>query len=318
MLAPNGILSKGDDEKIDMITILEQGRSEVYLASNTHDLPIGAFNHDQYKTPDPSWWKLEPKQFLPMLKRELLTNQSLRAGGAWQTNRCQEIYDEYISQEERVMPLRVRKIMDTDAAIKALECKTVKFTQPVDFNDFQEGSADFDDLYKYANAATAHMNRIKDFYVTSFGEGPWNYLALSIYGNSGNGVLFVYNTEKICKCFQQNLVPVRYVFAPPHLNHDESVSRALHFKHIPWEYEKEWRLILHKDEIDSMKLRDMGSYSALLPLDMSALDFIYIGPRVSQEDSRKIHELAQSLNNPRLEVFNINYPINQYNVIVPS
>lgn len=329
LLQPNGILYKEYAQGIDVVTVHVNGKHEVYLAANTTEFQIGTFDYGQYDIPDPSWQHLPPALFLPILLDIIKKNLSHPGGNnCWQTEMAKYIYDIYIKLETKDPPVLVRKVMDTEAALKALEHSTIKFTKPKAFNDFQEGAANRSEFCNGSDkdikeAVEQHMEEINKYLVTCFTEGPWNYLALSLYGNKGDGVIFVYNSKKLSSFFHKELIQVHYVFYPPHLETGTPSSKALHFKHIPWEYEKEWRLILTKEEIESIRKESsdlqpdfkIDDDSELLYLNPEVLEYIYIGPKVSPENCDEIRRYANTLKIPKGNIMDIRYPINQYNII---
>lgn len=293
----NCILIKEAINEKDLVSIIEGNTPTLYLTSDLSDEPIGQL--DTYKI-SKDWIKLKPKVFLPLIKNNIMVLSSIP--GATNTGQCiQEklIYDFFIQKEERKIPQNLRKVMSIDAAIETIKNKTLKFTPPSKFNDFQEGFASFSDLGyepldESGRPVEDYEQLIDKFYVSCFSEGAWNNLSLSIYGDKGKGVMLIFNGEKLEQSYGLELKPVKYMFNEPSLgtlDSDEKIAKALQAKHISWEYEKEWRFIQRKEGL-CYTGNHLGDGSILLPFSGEALKYIYIGPKA---DPQKKQELLQTL-----------------------
>lgn len=283
----NGILVKGG--AVDIVTMVVNEQRRVYLSTDTLDEPIGVLDRE---TPSNTWIELPESIYIPIVKHLALVNDGLPGGKlAWQTGKAKEIYDTYISAIERNKPKRLRKFVNMEGAIATLKGMTLKFTPPHDFNDIQEGASYILDPSNEYIAPEAAL--VDDIFITCFAEGPWNNMALSLYGDSGKGVMFEFDCEKLEEDFQTRLIPIKYQFSPPVCSSSE-IERAFTAKHVPWEYEKEWRFILSSEDIkqrNAEKMKDCDS--VLLPFKKEALYAIYFGPRANEDDIQNIRSIVQ-------------------------
>lgn len=291
------ILIKNAVNGNDLVSIIQNGEPTLYLTNTLSDSPIGQL--DCYEVSH-TWLKLSPKIFLPLIKHDLMLLSCI--SGAENTGQAiqeKRIYDYFIQKAERQLPRNLRKVMSMDAAIATIKSKSLKFTPPSKFNDFQEGFANFTDINyepvdEQGQAITNYDQLIDKFYVTCFGEGPWNNLALSIYGDEGKGAMFIFNSQKLEECYRHRLEPIKYLFDEPNLgilNSDEKIYNALQAKHISWEYEKEWRFIIRKEKVGESS-NHLEDSSVVLPFHESALLYIYVGPKA---DTMKRQELLDAI-----------------------
>ena len=287
MFYENGILVKGG--AVDIVTMVVNEQQRVYLSTDTLDEPIGVLDRE---TPSNTWIELPEAIYIPIVKHLALVNDGLPGGqSAWQTGKAKEIYDTYISAIERNKPKRLRKVVNMEGALKTLEGMTLKFTPPHEFNDIQEGASYIlDPSNEYIAPEAALVN---DIFIACFAEGPWNNMALSLYGDNGKGVMFVFDCEKLEEDFQSSLIPIKYQFSPP-VCFSSEIEQAFTVKHVPWEYEKEWRFILSSEDVNLLKAKKMETCdSFLVPFKKEALYAIYFGPRAKREDIQNILSKVQ-------------------------
>lgn len=288
MFFENGILVKGG--AVDIVTMVVNEQQRVYLSTDTLDEPIGVLNRD---TPSDTWIELPEAIYIPIVKHLALVNEGLPGGkSAWQTDKAKEIYDTYISAIERNKPKRLRKVMNMKGAIETLEGMTLKFTPPHEFNDIQEGASYILDPSNEYIAPEAAL--VDDIFITCFAEGPWNNTALSLYGDKGKGVMFVFDCEKLEEDFQSSLIPIKYQFSPP-VCFSSGIEHAFTAKHVPWEYEKEWRFILSSEDVNILnadKMPDCDSF--LVPFKKESIYAIYFGPRANEDDIKNIRSIVQN------------------------
>lgn len=287
MFNENGILVKGG--AVDIVTMVVNEQQRVYLSTDTLDEPIGVLDRE---TPSNTWIELPEAIYIPIVKHLALVNDGLLGGkSAWQTGKAKEIYDTYISAIKRNKPKRLRKVVNMEGAIATLKGMTLKFTPPHDFNDIQEGASYILDPSNEYIAPEAAL--VDDIFITCFAEGPWNNMALSLYGDNGKGVMFVFDCEKLEEDFQSSLIPIKYQFSPP-VCFSSEIEQAFTVKHVPWEYEKEWRFILSSEDIkqrNAEKMKDCDS--VLLPFKKEALYAIYFGPRANEDDIQNIRSIVR-------------------------
>lgn len=288
MFFENGILVKGG--AVDIVTMVVNEQQRVYLSTDTLDEPIGVLNRD---TPSDTWIELPEAIYIPIVKHLALVNEGLPGGkSAWQTDKAKEIYDTYISAIERNKPKRLRKVMNMKGAIETLEGMTLKFTPPHEFNDIQEGASYILDPSNEYIAPEAAL--VDDIFITCFAEGPWNNTALSLYGDKGKGVMFVFDCEKLEEDFQSSLIPIKYQFSPP-VCFSSGIEHAFTAKHVPWEYEKEWRFILSSEDVNILNADRMPNCdSFLVPFKKESIYAIYFGPRANEDDIKKIRSIVQN------------------------
>lgn len=265
----------------------------IYFINKVLPLPLGKFNEisEDYT----EWIKLPANLFLPLLKNLAGTNDKDEKGkSTGVANAAKRLYDYFLDKEKilRNQPALIRKVLDIDTAICSLAKQTIKFTPRDEFNDIQEGYVRY---YEGCPAYTLIKDTIErklneemeKYRIACFAEGPWNNLALSLYGNKGNGVLFIFNAEKLSKQLNQELSPIKYRYNPPKCSADNipvAALEALKCKHISWEYEKEWRYIMKKDELKALQAQPMkNSKSLLWEFKMDALEKILVGPRVCDD-----------------------------------
>lgn len=269
------------------MVVNEQQR--VYLSTDTLDEPIGVLDRE---TPSNTWIELPEVIYIPIVKHLALVNDGLPGGNAaWQTGRAKEIYDTYISAIERNKPKILRKVVNMEGAIATLKCMTLKFTPPHEFNDIQEGASyilDPSNEYIVPKAVS-----VDDIFITCFSEGPWNNMALSLYGDNGKGVMFVFDCEKLEEDFQSSLIPIKYQFSPP-LCCLQEIEQAFTVKHVPWEYETEWRFILSSEDLNILNADKMPNCdSFLVPFKKESIYAIYFGPRANEDDIQNIRSIVQ-------------------------
>lgn len=288
MFFENGILVKGG--AVDIVTMVVNEQQRVYLSTDTLDEPIGVLNRD---TPSDTWIELPEAIYIPIVKHLALVNEGLPGGkSAWQTDKAKEIYDTYISAIERNKPKRLRKVVNMKGAIETLEGMTLKFTPPHEFNDIQEGASYILDPSNEYIAPEAAL--VDDIFITCFAEGPWNNIALSLYGDNGKGVMFVFDCEKLEENFQSRLIPIKYQFSPPEC-FSSGIEQAFTVKHVPWEYEKEWRFILSSEDVNILNADKMPNCdSFLVPFKKESIYAIYFGPRAKREDIQHILSIVQN------------------------
>ena len=287
MFFENGILVKGG--AVDIVTMVVNEQQRVYLSTDTLDEPIGVLERD---TPSDTWIELPEAIYIPIVKHLALVNDGLSGGSSeWQTGKAKEIYDTYISVLKRDKPKRLRKVVNMEGAIATLKGMTLKFTPPHEFNDIQEGAAYI--LAPSNEYISTEDALVDDIFITCFAEGPWNNMALSLYGDNGKGVMFVFDSEKLEEDFQSRLIPIKYQFSPP-VCFSSGIEHAFTAKHVPWEYEKEWRFILSSEDVNLLKAKKMETCdSFLVPFKKEALYAIYFGPRAKREDIQHILSIVK-------------------------
>lgn len=287
MFYENGILVKGG--AVDIVTMVVNEQRRVYLSTDTLDEPIGVLDRE---TPSNTWIELPEAIYIPIVKHLALVNEGLLGGkSAWQTDKAKEIYDTYISVLKRDKPKRLRKVVNMEGAIATLKGMTLKFTPPHEFNDIQEGAAYILDPSNEYIAPEAAL--VDDIFITCFAEGPWNNIALSLYGDNGKGVMFVFDCEKLEENFQSRLIPIKYQFSPPEC-FSSGIEQAFTVKHVPWEYEKEWRFILSSEDVNILNADKMPNCdSFLVPFKKESIYAIYFGPRANEDDIQNIRSIVQ-------------------------
>lgn len=288
----NGILFR--TALYDVVSVMENNQPCVYAAFDTRDLAVGE-NLSLLK-PHDTWRRMDGQEIVPLLKQFAITCESAPSKKtSWENECAKKLYDYYIDQEERESPANIRKIMSSKGAYDCLNNLTLKFSPPSEFNDIQEGFAIFPDSND-TSILKREYNLKKDldrYCICCFSEGPWNNLALSLYGNMGDGVILVFKREELEKKMNAELIPIKYRFNPPQIdpsNVEYSAFTALQSKHIPWEYEREWRFIIKREilEAKSHTLYREGSASLLMPYREEDLRGIIIGPRVNEYFKKKL------------------------------